>query len=150
MRPNHLSKNRAKRVSNKNGHMRSRCGYALLACLLTIAVCSSIVIAIFNIQRVHCAEAGARRHLAIAEALSQAAREHAIAVLIDQPAFRGGLGPFVHPDVPGRGYRFQITQAGTDVQITGLITTDGQVSATTWTLPYEAIDTRRAALGLQP
>ena len=128
--------------------LRPRGGYALLACLLTIAVSSSIVVAIFDVQRVHCAEAAARRQLTELAALQQAAQEHALAVLIDQPAFRGQLGPFTHPNFIGRSYAFQVADGGSGIQVTSLVQIDGRSTSGSITLSPAALDARRASLGL--
>ncbi len=137
------------RTSPANRKLRpSRRGYALVICLLAIAVTSVIVVAIFNVQRVHVAEASARRQLAVFDSLQQAAREHAVAVLIDQPAFRGSGGPFSNSAYPDRSYQFQITDTGSGIQISAVVRADGQQSSSSTVLTQAAINARRAALGL--
>lgn len=119
-----------------------------MVCLLAIAVSSAIVVAIFNVQRVHVAEAAARRQLAVFDSLQLAACEHALAVLIDQPTFRGPLGPFSSPAYPDRSYQFQISDSGAGIQVSAVLRADGQQNSSSTFVTHAAIDARRAALGL--
>ena len=139
------------RTAKRRGNAK-RQGYALLACLLTIAVSSAIVVSLFNAQRVQCAEATARRQLVVIHSLQQAAQEHALAVLIDQPTFRGQLGPFTHPSVSGCSYRVQVVDAmagnAGDVQVNSLVQINGRSSSASIVLSYSALSGRRAQLGL--
>ena len=73
---------------------RRRKGYALVMCLLVIGVCSSIALTLFHLLKLQTAETHARQDLSVARATLQAGSEHAIALLVDQPALRGEFGPF--------------------------------------------------------
>lgn len=74
-----------------------RSGYVLVMCLMVVAVSSCIVLTLFNMLSLQSAESRARRQIVASSSIMDAGVEHAIAILIDNPAFRGSAGPFPVP-----------------------------------------------------
>lgn len=123
-------------------------GYALVMCLLVIAVSSSIVLTLFNMLRLQTAEFRARRQLTVANLLVDAAREHAVSVLIDQPTFRGPIGPVSIPQQPGNQYYIEISDASGDMLLTVVGSADKSSTSGTYLITAAALAKRRAAIGL--
>lgn len=129
---------------------RRRPAYVLVMCLLVIAVSSSIVLTLFNILRLQTAESRARRQVAMAHALADAAGETAIAVLVDQPTFRGSLGPYQVPSQPTHFYSAEIVDDSGDIQVRATGTADACVQTWSRAVTASSLDDRRATLGLGP
>jgi type II secretory pathway pseudopilin PulG len=123
-------------------------GYVLLLCLIVIAISSSIVVTTFQVLKLHTAEASARRDLVNMAAIQSAGTEHALAHLIDQPTFRGGLGPFIIPNRTDQSYRIQIGDAGGDIQIDVVASVGSRLHTSTTPIRTADLDSRRQALGL--
>lgn len=136
------------RFSKRSFRRTRQRGYALLLCLVVIAISSSIVVTTFQVLKLHTAEASARRDLVTMAAIHSAGSEHAIAHLIDQPDYRGGLGPFIIPNRPAQNYRIQIVDAGGDIQIEVAAAVGTRVQASSTRIRAAELDARRQALGL--
>lgn len=136
------------RFSKRSYRSKRERGYALLLCLVVIAISSSIVVTTFQVLKLHTAEAGARRDLVIMAAIHTAGTEHALAHLIDRPDFRGGLGPFIIPNRPEQNYRIQIVDVGGDIQIEVAAAVGTRMQASSTRVRSAELDARRQALGL--
>lgn len=127
---------------------RSRSGYVLVMCLLVVAISSSIVLTLFNILRLQTAETLARQQLVVASALVDAAHEHALAVLIDQPSFRGTVGPISVPGFSDRNYTVTIADAADDVQLLKTGQVGLCIQSASLIITQDALDDRRDELEL--
>ncbi len=136
------------RFSKRLGQSSRERGYVLLLCLVVIAISSSIVVTTFQILKLHTAEASARRDLVNVAAIHSAGTEHGLAHLIDQPAFRGTLGPFMIPNQTDQNYRIQIGDVGGDIQIEVVAAVGTRLQTITTRIRVAELDARRQALGL--
>jgi len=143
-----LRSGKCHRFSKRSYRSKRERGYALLLCLVVIAISSSIVVTTFQVLKLHTAEAGARRDLVTLAAIHTAGTEHALAHLIDRPDFRGGLGPFIIPKRPEQHYRIQIFDVGGDIQIEVAATVGTRMQASSTRIRAAELDARRQALGL--
>lgn len=125
-----------------------RAGYVLVMCLLAVAISSGIVLTLFNVLRVQTAESLARRTMTANISLGEAGVEHAVAVLLDQPNFRGNLGPFTVPTHPDRSYTISLVDVSGDVAIAVNSRVGTSQAATARLITSAALTNRRAALGL--
>ena len=133
----------------KQGHRRpKRQAYVLVMCLLTVAISSSIVLTLFNMLRLQTAESAARRQQVVAASLVEASLEHAIAVLIDRPDFRGTLGPIAVPEHPERVYSVSIADASGNIALTVNCRAGRTVRTFARQISPSQLANRRAALGL--
>lgn len=126
-----------------------RDGYALLMCLMVVAVSSSIVLTLFNVLRLQTAESTARRQLVVASGLADGAREHAIALLIDNPNLSGSAGPFAVPDDPGRSYQLNFQQISGGVRISTSLTAGSSTQASQFEITDSQLSDRRRAVGAE-
>ncbi|MEZ6136914.1 MAG: hypothetical protein R3C53_18620 [Pirellulaceae bacterium] len=129
-------------------YQQQRGGYTLVMCLLVVGVSSAIVLSLFQVVRLQTAEATARRQQVIAESLSDAGVEHAIAVLLDQPSFRGTIGPVVPPNDPQRSYTIRMIDVSGDVQVDVLAQAGNSRAAMSKLIPASKLSERRARLSL--
>lgn len=143
-----LRTGKCRRFSKRSFRSKRERGYALLLCLVVIAISSSIVVTTFQVLKLHTAEASARRDLVTMAAIHSAGSEHALAHLIDQPDYRGGLGPFIIPNRPDQNYRIRIVDAGGDIQIEVSATVGTRLQASSTRIRASELDARRQALGL--
>ncbi len=130
-------------------HQR-RSAYVLIMCLLVIAISSSIVMTLFHILRLQTAEAHARRQLIAAQALVDAGHEYGVAVLIDQPSFRGLVGPSPVVGQPGHSYSVLISDASGDIQLAATGQAGSCIQTRASTITAGQLSTRRSSLGLPP
>lgn len=133
-------------MNRRKPHARS--GYMLVMCLLVVAVSSSIVLTMFQMVRLQTLESQARRQVVQITSLSDAAREHAVAILIDQPEFRGTLGPFKVPAAIAQSYSFSITETKIGLQIDSQLQVGTSVQAATETISLDALKRRLRVLNL--
>lgn len=127
-------------------HRRS--AYALLMCLMVVAVTSSIVLTLFQALRLQTAESTARRQIVINRALADGAFEHALAILLDNPNFVGQMTVRV-PNAPTASYRLDVQQDGTQVFISASLQSGVNGSQMSRSVPLAAIQQRRQNLGLR-
>ena len=85
--------------------VKNRGGFALIMCLVVAAVCSLMVIGIFNTLKLESRETRAYEDLAISKRIVQSASERAIAELMRNPTLRNEL------KVPA-----SLTPSGTTIQ----------------------------------
>ncbi len=126
----------------------SRQGYVLVMCLLVIAVTSTAVLTLFNMLRLQTAESAARRQLTVASSVTDAGIEHAIAILLDNPTFRGSIGPLAVPGTTNQNYTIQITDVSGDMQIDVLTTVGTSQQAISQLITNADLHTRRVKLRL--
>ncbi len=130
----------------KNKH--SRRGYALLMCLMVVAVTSSIVLTLFTSVRLQTAESHARRTIVIRNSLADAAFEHAIAILIDDSKFKGKL-EFAVPNDKTRSYVLAIQPVSGDFQVSADLSVGGVNTQITRLITSKDLDKRRKMLKLK-
>jgi type II secretory pathway component PulK len=128
-------------------HQR-RTGYALLMCLMVVAVTSSIVLTLFQALRLQTAESTARRQIVINQALADGAFEHAVAILLDNPSFVGQTTVRL-PAAPTASYRLDVQQDGTNIFISANLQSGATSSQLSRTVPLAALQQRRQNLGLR-
>jgi hypothetical protein len=117
-------------------------------CLLAVAISSGIVLTLFSVLRVQTAESMARRQMAVNVSLCEAGVENAIAVLLDQPNFRGSIGPIIVPAYPDRTYSATLVDVNGDIALTIVSRAGSAQSSTTRLIKASDLASRRAALGL--
>jgi hypothetical protein len=133
-----------KRCYNK----RRRAAYALLMCLMVIAVTSSIVLTLFQALRLQTTESTARRQVVINQALADGAFEHALAILLDNPSFMGQVDVNVSTQPPAN-YRLDVQQNGTNIFISASLSSGATSSQLSRNIPLAALQQRRQNLGLK-
>lgn len=85
-------------MARKNPNRKQRRpAYILVMCLLVIAISSCIVLTLFNMLSMQTSESRARRQIVTSQSIMDAGVEHAVALLIDRPTFRGNAGTFRVP-----------------------------------------------------
>lgn len=130
------------------GRSHRRSAYVLVMCLLAIAISSGIVLTLFNVLRVQTAESMARRQMTVNLSLGEAGAEHAIAVLLDQPNFRGTIGPVAPSAFPDRSYSATLVDVSGDIAVTVISRVGTAQGSTNRLIRSVDLASRRAALGL--
>lgn len=126
-----------------------RGGYVLLTCMLVVAISSSVVLGLFHMLRLQTAESTARRQMAVSQSLNDAAFEHAIAILLDQPNFEGQVGPIKVAEIPDQSYLFEIASTLGGPQVTMVTYTPVSKHVQQRLVPNNLLDERRATLGIK-
>lgn len=136
------------RKSSRDSNARSRRrGYTLVVCIVMILICSAMLITLLNMSRLQILETTARAKLSSTQLLSDAAFEHAIAVLIDTPNYRGTVGPVEVKSVGGF-YSFEVADNGGGMAITSTGIIDSSSQSQTTQITQTQLNDRRAKLGL--
>ncbi len=117
-------------------------------CLLVVAIASSVSLTLFSMVRLQTAESKLRRDLTVATSLAEAGKEHAIALLIDNPALRSTVGPIRFADHADRSYQFTISDTGSDISIQTSASAGSARAARSYVITTAQLNTRRASLGL--
>ncbi len=134
-------------VQVKKNRLLRRSGYALMMCLMVVAVTSSIVLTLFHSIRLQTAESLARRQIVVKNSLADAAFEHALATLIDNPNFSGTLN-FAVPNERNRGYTLAVQPVSGDHQITAVLRVAATNTTVSRLITAKQLDQRRKTLGL--
>lgn len=115
----------ARKITQRKQH---RQGYVLVMCLLVVAISSCIVLTLFNMLSMQTAESRARRQIVASSSIMDAGVEHAVAILMDRPTFRGNAGTF---RVPALGTSAAYTIDIVDNSGDAVVTVRCQVGAST-------------------
>lgn len=123
-----------------------RCGYSLLLCMLAAAVTGSMALGLFQMVRLRLVNSHAQRSVVQLQWIENGALEHAIATLVDQPTFRGDIGPFAVMD----DFAYQLTVSDSGPNLAVVVQTNHQAATYrhSFIITPAQLAERRAAMGL--
>ena len=132
--------------SNQLGPRRG--GYALLMCLMVVAVTSSIVLTLFQALRLQTAESQGRRQIVINNSLAEGAFEHALAILLENPNYIDKK-TYQVPTSPSHSYTLDIQQDSQNILVTAALKAGASNTFFSRTYSKADLKQRRLELGLK-
>lgn len=124
-----------------------RSGFALMLVLVVVLINSVVMLGMFGSLHLQVAESKARQQTAVRQSVEQAAIEHAIALLLKDPSFKGDY-KFRLPNQTDGTCAINVESDGKFVQVVTYMWTNGTEHKTVSTFSVADLDKRRKYVGM--